>query len=150
MIETQVTKLLFLFSKCVGMIVAGALSAHGDILTDPGELSETNTILDFESLSSGAISNPLAIGDATFSSSTEMFINDVSGFGADGSFVSGNTLASDNFTESYVDIRMDFADDVGEIGLGWFDPNFFGNRLEVYSSSDSLLEVTDVPTGPVG
>jgi len=62
-----------------------------------------------------------------------------------------NTLATNNEFESpYVDLRIDFVGAIGEVGLGWFDPNFSGNRLEVYSSSNSLLEFAEIPTGPTG
>lgn len=138
---------------CVLFIFSGQ-AARADILTSSSQLSPTNTTLDFESFPAGLTSNPLVIGDASFSSVTPLAIIDISSFGAHGSTVFRNVLrpngANPLGVSGYTDIRIDFASPIGEIGLGWFDPNFVGNSLDVYDSSNTLLESAPIPTGPIG
>jgi hypothetical protein len=131
------------------MALVANLRVDAEILTDPGQLSVSNTVVDFESFGSGSVANPLVIGDVTFSSSNLLDIWDISGFPANGTFVSGKTLRSAVGNSNYVNIRIDFPTDVSEIGLGWFDSNFEGNILAVYDSSDNLLESAPIPTGPI-
>ncbi|MEX2316057.1 MAG: hypothetical protein WD669_02825 [Pirellulales bacterium] len=132
----------------------GQQRAIADVLTDPSQLTAGNTLIDFESFSEGLVSNPLVIGGATFSSTQPLYILDVTGFGADGTEVFHDTLRSSSnpnpSSAGYTNIRIDFAQPVSEIGLGWFDSNFSGNRLEAYNSSNSLLEFAAIPTNPVG
>ena len=129
-------------------------AAHATVLTLPSQLSSSNTVIDFESFSAGPTSNPLTIGAAKFSSTSPLAIEDISSYGANGTTVTHNILRSNGGLPlgngGYTPIRIDFSVPVGEVGMGWFDPNLPGNVLEVYDSSNNLLESAPIPTGPTG
>lgn len=124
------------------------------VITLPAQLTVGNQIVDFESKPLGVTLNPLTIGEVTFSATTPLAIDTVSSFGANGTFVQDHVLRSNGSNSlgsaGYVDIRIDFSTKVVEVGLGWFDPNFTGNELRAYNSSNVLLEAAPIPTGPAG
>ena len=128
--------------------------AYATILTSPSQLSPTNTLIDFESFGSGLTTNPLIIGNATFSASTPLAIIDISSFTANGPLVFNKTLRSNGGqplgSTGYVNIRIDFSSLINEVGLGWFDPNLTGNELQAYDSANNLLDTAPIPTGPPG
>lgn len=130
-------------------VIAG--SAQATILTDESQLNGGNTLIDFEGLTAGGQSNPLTIGAATFSSSNVLNVWDISSYSANGTHVFHKTLRSASSTApGYVDIRIDFATAMSEVGLGWFDPNFTGNKLRAFNSNTGFLEEAAIPTGPTG
>jgi hypothetical protein len=125
-------------------------------LTDQSELSPSNTLVDFNLLSSGIQTNPLVIGNATFSSSASLALINVTtnGFTPPPALVFGNALFS-NPSGSFgaggeVSIRIDFASPVAEVGLAWWDTSFNTNALLVYNSSSDLLETATFPGGQFG
>ena len=141
-------------------VIAGFLLTHSIAravtLTDQSELSPTNTLINFDTIPSGLQTNPLMIGNATFSSSAQLALYNVNGGGYNPppNLVSQNTLLSNNTgtlgDTSYVSIRIDFASPVSEIGFAWWDSTFGSNLLEVYSASSVLLETASFPGGVTG
>jgi len=112
----------------------------------------TNTI-NFESLPVGAISGSLTMGDVTFSSGQGLSIQNISGYTANGTEVSGNTLhpmLGGFGSGPYTPTTITFSQPVQEIGLGWFDPNLSGNVLQVFDANGTLLESAFVQNGLIG
>lgn len=127
--------------------------ANAVVLTNASQLSSGNTFIDFETYPTGAISNPLVIGDVTFSSTNMLSVENISIYGASGSAVSNKVLRSNGpffLTPTYVDTRIDFAVPIREFGLGWFDPNISTNFLEAYDSLGQLLESAAIPNFEIG
>lgn len=144
----------------IHQVVLGVLISHSSaeavILTDASQLSAGNTLVTFNSITSGVQSNPLTIGDVTFSSTAQLALYDVNGGGYSppANLVSGNALLSNSsgtlFDLTYVNIRMDFASPIAELGFSWWDSTINGNKLDVYSASSVLLESTFFPDGFTG
>lgn len=126
----------------------GTSLAAAATLSSESELGPDNTLINFESLSPGQITPaPLVIGEAIFSSTSGLYIQDVSSY-TPSSEVSGKVL----YTGSNAGlIRIDFASPVGQVGMGFWELNFSdSNFLRVYNSSDTLLESVALPGVPTG
>lgn len=127
--------------------------SNAAVLTDESQLSSGNTLIDFEMFSPGTVSNPFVIGNATFSSSQFLSIEDATPYSPPPRVVHHVLRANSGtgiFDHPYVDIRIDFASPVSQVGLGWWDPNIAGNELLVYNAAGVLLESAPIPTGPPG
>jgi len=130
-------------------------------ITSPGDLDPGDTVIDFENLSSGSTTNPLTIAGATFSSPTILEITDISSFPASGdgqgptghAIVQGKTLTTFPIPgtppRDHRAITITFADPVSEVALGYFDPSFANNRMQVFNASNQLLEELVIPTNAV-
>jgi hypothetical protein len=131
-------------------MVAGAEPLTSESQMDPCALLTT-----FESLPIGVQPNPSTIDQLEyFTPGAGLGIASVAGFSANGTVVSDRSLLPRPQGvfggDSYADMVMLLPVPAREIGLGWFDPNLAGNRLEVYSVTGALLESIDVPTFPPG
>jgi hypothetical protein len=98
---------------------------------------------------------PVRIGNITFFSTGGLSIASISGYAADGSVVNNKTLqpvASPLVgpPNLYVPLTMTFDNPVSEVGFGWFDPNFEGNKIEAFDINGNLLETGYVALGPIG
>lgn len=135
----------------IGLILSAPLSAA--VITDPALLSPEAAHIDFEALAVGAVTNPLVIGDATFSAGPGLGIVNISGYPAHGTEVFGKTLQpvpSGGFSTPYTPITITFSAPASQVILGWFDPNFAGNVLRAFDVNGSLLEQGAVAVGPPG
>lgn len=136
----------FLWAALFAWLISPALS-QADILTDPSQLSGTNTLVDFEALAEGGVSNPLAIAGAVFSGPGPLEVVNSLPYGPP-PVVFRHVLRT--YNGSYQDLRIDFASAVSEVGFGMWDPNLGGNYLRVYGLGDNLLESAEFPTGAPG
>lgn len=136
--------------------VACAGVAAAEPLTGPDQMDPcgVGTLLTFESLTPGAITSPLTIGDFTFSAGPGLGVVSIAGFGANGSIVNGLTLhplpSASLGTAPYTTLTIELRLPAREFGLGWFDPNFTGNLMRVYNSAGTLLEEIAPQLGPPG
>jgi hypothetical protein len=116
-------------------------------ITDPSQLSPNQTIIDFEQFPAPSpqtkvpVNNPLVVGDVTFSTNDALYIWNIIGYGANGTEVESNVLAPYLPHET---LTIRFANPVAEVLLGVFDPNFPGNFLRAFDSTDSLLEQVEL------
>lgn len=126
-------------------------TANAEILTDQSQLSANNTLINFNSLTPGVLSNPFTVGDATFSSPMSLSIVNTSPYLSTPE-VNGMALVSSigGLSSPFADLRIDFSTAVSEIGLGWWDSNNVGNELRVFDSANNLLEFAAMPTGQTG
>ena len=135
----------------LALIVAPAL-VSADPITHPSQLNPYHTVIDFENFSAGSqMSNPLVIGNATFTSLTgTLSILNIaaSGWPANGTAVASKTLFPGGEPDSAISIT--FSKPVSEFLLGWGDPNFPGNVLLAYDTNGNLLEQAAVELGPPG
>jgi hypothetical protein len=139
--------------RTLALLSAGIASAQpltAALNTDPSQLVAGATTITFEAFPLGIVSEPFIVGAASFSSSAPIAITDVSSFGVVGSAVASKLLlgSPDLSASSYTSIRIDFLSPVGQVAFGWWDPNFSGSEVRVYDSSNALLEVASIPTGP--
>jgi hypothetical protein len=145
-----------LIAVCATALLGVSSIAFAVPITDPAQLLPNATLIDFESIPTGgnlltSVPNPLVIGEVTFSSVTaqiSVFNITVSGWAADGTEVSGNTLFPGGEPDSA--IAIDFATPVAQFLFGWGDPNFSGNMVLAFSSQGTLLESASVALGPPG
>lgn len=138
----------FLILAALATGLSSEAVVRADILTDPSQLNGANTLIDFESLSVGTVSNPLILAGATFSGLGTLEVSSSLPWSPP-PVVYGNVLLSYN-TSQYLDMRIDFDSPVSEIGFGMWDPNFAGNYLRVYDAGDTLLESVEFPVGAPG
>lgn len=149
-------KFLVLFLLAVIFVSVLPLTVYATSITSQGDLSPLDTVIDFESVSLGFTSNPLSLSGATFSSGSTLQIIDNTFDAAINfpTFTQGHFLASPGTVngsgQASVPIEITFIQPIAEIGIGFFDPNFSGNFLKVYNSSNILLESVESFTGPVG
>ncbi|MBL9120874.1 MAG: hypothetical protein JNL80_13265 [Phycisphaerae bacterium] len=125
------------------------------VIVSPDQLDPSSAVIDFESLSIGPVTNPLVIGDITFSSGPGLGIVSVLGYPANGTEVFGATLQplpSGGFSGGggYTPITITFARPASQVLFAWFDPNFGGNVAQALDSDGAVLEVGAVQTGPPG
>ncbi len=134
---------------------AWSLAALAEPLTLPGQMNACATLVNFESTAIGPLPNPVVIESLQFATpGSGLGVASVASFGANGGNVNGRTLPprpSGTYTGTpYANVTIVLPFPASEIGLGWFDSNFNGNRLEVYSADGTLLETVNVPTFPTG
>jgi hypothetical protein len=137
------------------LVPIGTASVAQTVIMDPALVHPGATLVDFESVPIGAAANPLVMGGITFSNAGPgLGCVDVSFYQAHGTHVAGNTLLpfpSGSFQGTgYTAIRITFAAPVAQIGLGWFDPNFAGNRLRAYDTGGNLIAEGTPQLGPPG
>ncbi len=142
----------------IGTLALSAVAglAQADIINHEDQMSTGASLMTFEDMPVGTLgAGPVRIGNITFSSAGGVAIVSVAGYAANGAVVYNNTLqpvASPVVgpPNHYVPLTMTFDNAVAEVGFGWFDPNFEGNRIEAYDGSGNLLEVGFVALGPIG
>ncbi len=130
------------------LFLTAAEVAQADILTDPSEMSDSNTLIDFESFAAGPVGSPLEISGATFSGAGSLEIIDSSPYSPT-PVVHRNVLRGHDGSQS-LDMMIVFSTPVSEIGFGMWDPNLAGNFLRVYDANDVLLESAEFPTDSPG
>ena len=133
-------KKIFIIAAVLGLIG----TADGEPITNPSQLSPNQTIIDFEQLPAGydlgqTVSNPLVVGDVTFSISGWLYIRQIGS--TSGGEVSSKLLEPE---PDNVPLSITFLHPVSEVLLGWWDPNFPGNYLRAYDRNDQLLEEVEI------
>jgi len=142
--------------KQVGILLLGLAilcyfpgNVTGEPIINPSQLSPNPTIINFEAISD--FSNPLVIGDITFTSVTaslSLLNLQPPNWTVTSGEITGLALFPGGEPDSA--IRITFATPVSEFLLGWGDPNFSRNFLRAYDADGQLLEEIEVPTGPIG
>jgi hypothetical protein len=140
------------FSTCTALSIAVALvlgaapGADAIPITLPTQLSGPVTVIDFNSLSTGAQTSPLALPGVTFSAGTAAFDTlNTSLWPASTlfpAFVSGNALGRADTNANLPNFTITFAAPVAQVGFGIFDANFPGNMIRAYDVGGNLLEGT--------
>jgi hypothetical protein len=139
----SVMKRLAFHSILLGIVTIGmSNSSSGGVITDPSQLSPNPTIIDFEQFGT-QVPNPLVIGNATFSSSGEFQIINISGQNLVGDAAESNVLREGTIAP----IEITFVDPISEVLVGSYDPSFSGNLLQAFDINDQLLEQSEVPFG---
>jgi hypothetical protein len=134
--------------------VAGISSA--DIINNESQMAPGSTLMTFEDMPVASLgADPIRIGNITFSSTSGLSIASIAGYAADGTVVNNKTLQPVSSPlvgppSHYVPLTMTFDNAVAEVGFGWFDPNFEGNKIEAYDGNGNLLETGYVALGPIG
>lgn len=134
--------------------VAGISSA--DIINNESQMTIGSSLMTFEDMPVGTLgAGPVRIGNITFSSTGGLSIASIAGYAADGTVVNNRTLQPVSSPlvgppNHYVPLTMTFDNAVAEVGFGWFDPNFEGNKIEAYDGNGNLLETGYVALGPIG
>lgn len=142
----------------IGALALSSVAAvsSADIITNENQMSVGSNLMTFEDMPVGTLgAGPVHIGNITFSSNGGLSISTISGYAADGSVVHNKTLQPVlsplvGPPSHYGPMVMTFDNAVAEVGFGWFDPNFEGNKIEAYDGSGTLLEVGYVALGPIG
>ncbi len=142
----------------IGTFAIAAVSAvsSADIINNESQMAPGSTLMTFEDMPVASLgAGPVRIGNITFSSNGGLSIASISGYAADGTVVNNKTLQPVSSPlvgppSHYVPLTMTFDNAVAEVGFGWFDPNFEGNKIEAYDGSGNLLETGYVALGPIG
>ncbi len=142
----------------IGTLALSAVAAvsSADIITNENQMSTGSSLMTFEDMPVGTLgAGPVRIGNITFSSTGGLSISSIAGYAADGTEVHNKTLQAVTSPlvgppNQYVPMTLTFDNAVAEVGLGWFDPNFEGNKLEAYDGNGNLLETGYVALGPIG
>jgi hypothetical protein len=142
----------------IGTLALSAIAglAQADIINHEDQMSTGASLMTFEDMPVGTLgAGPVRIGNITFSSAGGLSIASIAGYAADGTVVNNRTLQPVSSPlvgppSHYVPLTMTFDNAVAEVGFGWFDPNFEGNKIEAYDASGNLLEVGYVALSPVG
>ena len=120
-------------------------NAKGEVITDPSQLRPHPNIIDFEQFTAGypttPITNPLVIGDVTFSTEASLYIRDITRYPSNGTEVEGNVLDTE---PDNLPMTITFSRPLNEVLLGWWDPNYPGNFLRAYNKDNVLLEEVEI------
>ncbi len=133
------------------IIFSAAPLSHAEVVDDANEMNPNSEIIDFEDFSFGPTSNPLNIGNATFSATPGLSIFDMTPWGANGTEVETKTLLPlpAHAFSGYTPMTIDFTMPVIEVGFGVWDPNLVGNILRVFDQDGILLEQAPITSlGP--